>query len=284
MWEMKGTVAENTADAEAALDRARLAGEPFQVMLLDVQMPEEDGLTFAGRLLREPRFDGMPIIMLTSAGVRGDVERCRTMGVAAYLVKPVGQTDLREALVSVLGGARETQGTVVTRHSLRENRRTLRVLVADDQPVNCKVAARMLEKQGHSVHSVPDGREAVAAVLKMPFDLVLMDVQMPEMNGFEATAAIRAAEQERGGRIPIIALTAHAMKGDMERCLEAGMDAYVSKPISPTKLFEAIERLTVTAGIPHAASALHDQRRIEGAPLPQPGLVSPPGGADGDTA
>jgi PAS domain S-box-containing protein len=284
LWDMKAAVAENTADAEALLDRARVAGEPFQVMLLDVQMPDEDGLSFAGRLLREPRFDGLPIIMLTSAGVRGDVERCRDMGVAGYLVKPVGQTDLREALVSVLGGSREAPRDVVTTHSLRENRRTLRILVADDQPVNCKVAVRMLEKQGHTVHAVPDGREALAAVTTMPFDLVLMDVQMPEMNGLEATAAIRALERERGGHIPIIALTAHAMKGDMERCLEAGMDAYVSKPISPSKLFEAIDLLTGSAGVPPAASGARETRRRDASPSSRPGLAARPGSRETDAA
>jgi two-component system sensor histidine kinase/response regulator len=275
-WHMKATVAENAAGAEAALDRARLAGEPFQVMLLDVQMPDEDGFSFAGRLLREPRFGGLPIIMLTSAGERGDVARCRDMGVAGYLVKPVGQSELREALSSVLGGT-EAPREVVTRHLLRERRRTLRILVAEDQPVNRLVAVRMLEKQGHSVHAVCDGREALAAVTQMPFDLVLMDVQMPEMDGFEATAAIRAGERDLDGHIPIIALTAHAMKGDMERCLEAGMDAYVSKPLSPARLFETIEQVTGAATAPRVEAGGREAPRGTATPSPKPEIAVPPG-------
>jgi two-component system sensor histidine kinase/response regulator len=274
-WHMKVAVAENAAGAEVALDRARLAGEPFQIMLLDVQMPDEDGFSFAERLLREPRFGGLPIIMLTSAGERGDVTRCRDMGVTGYLVKPLVQSELREALALVLGGTREALREVVTRHSLRGRRRTLRILVADDQPVNRLVAVRMLEKQGHSVQAACDGREALAAVTQMPFDLVLMDVQMPEMDGLEATAAIRAAERDLGGHIPIIALTAHAMKGDMERCLEAGMDAYVSKPLSPAQLFEAIERVTGATTAPRVEANGREAPRVVATPSPKPEIAAP---------
>ncbi len=279
-WHMKATVVGHAAAADEALERARLAGEPIQVMLLDAQMQGEDGFSLAGRLLRQPRFDGLPIIILASAGERGDVARCRDLGVAGYLVRPVGQSDLRDALVSVLSGPREAPREVVTRHSLRERRRTLRILVADDQPVNLKVAVRMLEKQGHSVHSVSDGREALAAVTQMPFDLVLMDVQMPEMDGLEATAAIRAMERDRGGHIPIIALTAHAMKGDMERCLEAGMDAYVSKPLSPARLFEAIELVITAAAARRAGAGRREAPRGDAAPSPRPGTSVRPGPDD----
>ena len=184
--------------------------------------------------------------MLTSAGQPGDAARCRDLGVAGYLTKPINRSELRDALVQALSvQSAETSRPLVTRHSLREARPSRRILLVEDNSVNQLVARRLLEKSGHAVTVANNGREALA-ILKAAhsdeFACVLMDVQMPEMDGFEATAIIR--EQERhapGVHLPIIAMTAHTMKGDEARCLAAGMDAYVSKPIQPGALFDVIQ-------------------------------------------
>ncbi len=277
-WQMRAEEASGADAAVPALDAALAAGDPVRVLLLDVQMAGEDGFQLAGRLLAEPRFDGLRILMLTSAGERGDMARCRELGVAGYLRKPIAMGDLRDALLSVLGGGERAAREVVTRHTLRERRRVLRILVAEDQGVNRKVAVHMLQKQGHEVHAVADGREALAAVAQVDFDVVLMDVQMPEMDGLEATRAIRALERGTAARLPIIALTAHAMKGDQERCIEAGMDDYVSKPLSPARLFEAIERVTSGArGTAAGAPPREDGAREAGVETGE-GPATPPGG------
>ena len=208
-----------------------------------------------GRILRGrrdqegPELAGATLVMLTSAGRQGDGARCRELGIAAYLMKPISQSELLEAILAGLGtpSADPDRLQVVTRHSLRESRPKLRILLAEDNSVNQLVAARLLEKRGHTVVIAGNGREALAA-LDEPgsggFDLVLMDVQMPEMDGFEATGIIRAREKSSGTHLPIIAMTAHTMKGDEERCLAAGMDGYVSKPIQVEQLFAAIGGIT----------------------------------------
>ena len=185
------------------------------------------------------------IMMLTSAGHPGDAARCQELGVAAYLLKPIRQSELREAIARVLG-AGEQEGAIplITRYSpgdALDPMAVLRVLVAEDNAVNQRLAARLLEKRGHRVTVTANGREAVEALANQTFDLVLMDVQMPEMDGFEATAVIREREKHNGAHIPIIALTAHAMKGDRERCLTAGMDGYLSKPIRSQELDDILE-------------------------------------------
>ena len=184
-------------------------------------------------------------MMLTSAGHPGDAARCQELGVAAYLLKPIRQSELREAIARVLG-AGEQEGAIplITRYSpgdALDPMAVLRVLVAEDNAVNQRLAARLLEKRGHLVTVTANGREAVEALANQTFDLVLMDVQMPEMDGFEATAFIREREKHNGAHIPIIALTAHAMKGDRERCLTAGMDGYLSKPIRSQELDDILE-------------------------------------------
>jgi two-component system sensor histidine kinase/response regulator len=203
--------------------------------------------------------------MLTSAGHQGDGTRCRELGVAAYLLKPIRQSELREAIARVLG-AREQKGAIplITRYSLgdaHDPTAQLRVLVAEDNSVNQRLVTRLLEKRGHRVTVTANGREAVAALGNQNFDLVLMDVQMPEMDGFEATAAIREREKHHGAHVPIIALTAHAMKGDKERCLVAGMDGYLSKPIRSQDLDEILEkylsRQTATAPAPENAGKMN---------------------------
>src|ERR1700680_746993 len=200
-----------------------------------MHMPKMDGFGLIERIRQRPELSAAVIMMLTSVGQRGDAARCQELGVAAYLLKPIRQSELREAIARVLG-AGEQKGAVplITRYSLGDAldpMAVLRVLVAEDNAVNQRLAARLLEKRGHRVTVTSNGREAVEALANRNFDLVLMDVQMPEMDGFEATALILEREKRDGTHMPIIALTANAMKGDKEQCLAAGMDGYLAKPI-----------------------------------------------------
>ena len=243
-WGMKPTAVAGGVAALAALRAAAADGRPVPLVLLDVQMPEMDGFTVAELIRQEPTLDGTLLVLLTSSGQMGDGARCRQLQVSGYLTKPVTGSDLAEVIRSVLAGARESEPRLVTRHTLREGEARYHVLLAEDNEVNRMLAAKLLTKRGHTFVAVSDGREALAAIdAGGRFDIVLMDVQMPVMDGFEATAAIREAEAVRGGHLPIVALTAHAMKGDLERCLAAGMDAYVSKPIRAAELYELIDRL-----------------------------------------
>jgi len=285
---MRPTAVAGADSALAAMERARIAGTSFRMVLTDARMPETDGFALAQRIRGSPALTGIPVLMLSSSGQPGDAARCREAGIAAFLTKPITQSELLDALLAVLGtpARRAERPPLVTRHALRESQRRLRVLLAEDNPVNQRLAVRLLEKQGHAVVVVEDGRAAVETATREPFDLVLMDVQMPEMDGFEATVLIRRREAEaREGipvsgvapatgalpgvrrRIPIIALTAHAMKGDKERCLAAGMDGYLSKPIKPAEMIAAIERLLPgeahpTAPSPHPPVDLSDALRL----------------------
>jgi len=278
-WHMLPTLAEGGRSALAALERARQAGTDFRMILTDAQMPDMDGFTLVERIKQNPAFAGAIIMMLTSAGQRGDASRCRELGIMAYLTKPIKQSDLLEAVTTVLGSSSPETGRppLVTRHSLREARRMLRILLVEDNAVNRVLAVRLLEKRGHSVAVARNGREALAIWGSSEFsglDAVLMDVQMPEMNGFEATAAIREKEKLLGTHVPIIAMTAHAMKGDEEQCLAAGMDGYVSKPIKPEDLFAAIERLVPAVSSADAEMAWQPaatlQKKASNAPLNTP--------------
>ncbi|MHB8799577.1 MAG: hybrid sensor histidine kinase/response regulator [Thermoanaerobaculia bacterium] len=249
-WGMQPTLVDGGEPALAAIRAARAAGRPFELVLLDFQMPDMDGFAVAKRIQEDPELGAMTIMMLSSVGERGDSQRCRDVGISAYLVKPVRQTVLLDAVLAVLGkAARAAKATpdLVTRHSLGERRRPLRVLVAEDNSVNQRLLSTILEKQGHSVTLVANGREAVAAAGGATFDVVLMDVQMPEMDGFEASASIRAGEKETGQHVPIVALTAHALKGDREACLASGMDDYLSKPVRAAELLDVISRLSGNA-------------------------------------
>jgi CheY-like chemotaxis protein len=210
-----------------------------------MNMPDMDGFTLIEKIRQRPELSAATIMMLTSAGHRGDAIRCQELGVAAYLLKPIRQSELREAIARVLG-APERGGAIplITRYALQETREpnsSLRVLLAEDNLVNQRLAVRMIEKRGHHVTVAGTGKEAVAALEKETFDVVLMDMQMPEMDGFEATAAIRGKEKATGLHQPIIALTAHAMKGDREKCLAAGMDGYLTKPIRSQELYEVLD-------------------------------------------
>jgi two-component system, sensor histidine kinase and response regulator len=246
-WGMKPIAVGSGRAALEALEIAKSTGHPFSLMLLDRSMPEMDGFALAERIRQVPDLAGVTIVMLTSAGHPGDGARCRELGIGAYLVKPVRPSELFDSICQVLQkGSLKTNPPLVTRHTLREGPRS-RVLLAEDNAVNQTLAVRLLEKRGYAVVVVENGRAAMAALEREHFDAVLMDVQMPEMDGLEATAAIRAKEETAGGHIPIIAMTAHALKGDEERCLSAGMDAYISKPIRTSELFETIERVIGTA-------------------------------------
>ena len=245
-WHMKPSLAEGPGMALRCLERAADLGQPYSLVLVDANLPEMDGFTFIEQVRQNPRLAGATLVMLHSAGERGDAARCRELGVAAYLAKPVGQSELLNSILQVMGAEspRSGQSSLVTRHSLREDRKVLRILLAEDNLVNQKLAARLLDKRGYAVEIAANGREALDKLTQRDFDLVLMDVQMPEMDGFEATAAIREMEKASGSHLPVVAMTAHAMKGDRERCLAAGMDGYVAKPIQAQELFGEIESLT----------------------------------------
>jgi CheY-like chemotaxis protein len=241
-WNMRPTLVEGGREAIALLERA---DTPFPLVLLDAGMPEVDGFALVEKLKQDPKFKDTVVIMLISAGLRGDAARCRELGIKGYLTKPIRRSDLLEAIQRVLGLQTRTEEspTLFTIHSLRESRRQTRILLAEDNAVNQKLATRLLEKRGHTVVLAENGVAALAALDAQSFDLILMDIQMPEMDGIEATTAIREREKTSGKHIPIVAMTANAMQGDRERCLEAGMDAYVSKPLQIKEFFATIDVL-----------------------------------------
>jgi len=262
-WRMVPATADSGAKAMVTLTEAKGIGRTFPLILLDAQMPEMDGFALAEYIKRHPSFRAATIMMLSSAGQRGDAMRCRELGVAAYLTKPIRQAELMDAILTALGtrARNHEKPALVTRHTLRESQHRLKVLLAEDNAVNQLVALRLLERLGHSVVVAANGRKALEAWSRSEFDAVLMDVQMPEMNGWEATHAIRDKERSTGQRIPIIAMTAHAMKGDDERCFAAGMDDYLTKPIRTEELVAALEKV----GSRKAAR----QMRPGGAPSPK---------------
>jgi two-component system sensor histidine kinase/response regulator len=245
VWKMNPTLTAGGPEALTLLERANTRGTPFALILLDAQMPGMDGFSVAERIKQDARLAKSVVIMLTSAGLRGDAARCRELGIKAYLTKPIKRSDLLQAVKVVLGsqGVTEENPSIVTIHSLRETRGRLRILLVEDNRVNQAVATQFLVKRGHEVAVAGNGKEALEALKQQTPDVILMDVQMPEMDGLQATAAIRQDELKSGKHIPIIAMTAHAMSGDKERCLEAGMDGYVSKPLRVDDLFSAIEEV-----------------------------------------
>ena len=243
-WGIKPTVAESGAEALEILHQAAARREKFPLILLDVMMPGMDGFTLAENIRRMPQNSGAIILMLTSSDLQGETARCRELGVAAHLVKPIPQAELLQSIrmALCLSGERVNVADLphITATSRPANGVARRVLLAEDNQVNQKVVVRILEKAGHRIVVAENGREALIELDRQEFDLVLMDVQMPEMGGFEATARIREQEKTTGRHMPILALTAYAMKGDRERCLEAGMDAYLAKPIQANDLLRAV--------------------------------------------
>jgi len=230
-----------------SLRNAQRTGDPYHVVLLDMQMPGMDGEQTARAIKSDPAVKDVKILILTSMGHRGDAARLEALGCSGYLLKPVKQQMLFDAVITVLGREKEESPGLITRHVLAEQRKSnLRLLLAEDNPINQKVAVTVLQKAGYSVDAVDNGLDALTKVKANQYNAVLMDVQMPVMDGFEATQQIREWEQERGTHIPIIAMTAHAMQGDRERCLEAGMDDYITKPLQPKVLFSALDRWTQT--------------------------------------
>jgi PAS domain S-box-containing protein len=247
-WGMEVKAVPCGPDAIAEMDAAAQQRRSFHLVLLDAEMPEMDGFTVADNLRKIQSTAPATVMMLTSRGQRGDADRCKQLGISAYLVKPIKQLEMYEAIVAALnrGAAGIESRAVITRHSLEEARRKLRILLAEDNPVNARLAAAILHKRGHEVVTVEDGQRAVSLSESQAFDLILMDIQMPGMDGFTATRLIRERERQTGRHVPIVAMTAHAMKGDREKCLEAGMDDYLAKPIEPVRLYEIIERTTPT--------------------------------------
>jgi CheY-like chemotaxis protein len=243
-WGIISTCVDGGRAGLEEIARAGDAGHPFHLVIVDGQMPDMDGFAFVEQIQSRSMGGSITIMMLTSAGHLGDAARCRELGISAYLVKPVRQTELLESICRVLQNSPQTtKPDLVTRHTVREDQHRLKILLAEDNLVNQTLAVRLLEKRGYTVTVTSNGRQAVELFDRQSFDLVLMDVQMPEMDGFAATAAIRGIEKLRGTHVPIIAMTAHALKGDQQRCLAAGMDNYISKPIRTGEFFAMIEDL-----------------------------------------
>ncbi len=247
-WGMEPAAATSAKEALALLRQAQQSGNTYPLVLTDANMPETDGFAFAETVKGDGDLGSTIIMMLTSGDRPGDVARCDQLGVAAYLLKPVKQSELFDAIVMALGiTAAEDEAPETLAAEPPAQIAALRVLLAEDSMVNQKLAVGILERRGHAVVVANDGREALAALATQTFDVALMDVQMPEMDGLETTAAIRAKEEGTETHMPIVAMTAHAMKGDRERCLAAGMDAYVAKPIRAKELMEAIHGLLAPA-------------------------------------
>ncbi|HEV3006954.1 MAG TPA: response regulator, partial [Pirellulales bacterium] len=252
-WRMQAVTAEGGRAALAAIEAAARAGRPFPLVLLDANMPELDGFALADEIRQHAEMAGATIMMLTSGDRPGDVARCRQLGIAAYLTKPIKQSELLDTIVAVVGPRHAVAEPPAGEHAAGAASKRLRVLLAEDSLVNQKLAVHLLQKWGHAVTVANNGREAIAAAQTGHFDFVLMDVQMPEVDGLMATSEIRRWEQAAGGHVPIVAMTAHAMIGDRERCLASGMDHYIAKPVRARELLAVIEQ--VIAGPARSAPA-----------------------------
>ncbi len=246
LWQMKPSPVASGMEALATLRQAAERSDPFALVLTDCHMPEMDGFELATRIKTSPQLAGSVVMMLTSGEQSGDIKRCRDLGISVYLSKPVRRAELRAAIVKTLAEhpvpAAPVRGGALREVKDKAHGETMHILLTEDNPVNQRVAVRILEKQGYQVTVAGNGLEALMAMQGHDFDVVLMDVQMPEMGGFEATEKIRRSEQRAGTHIPIIAMTAHAMEGDRERCLAAGMDDYISKPIRAATLIDLVEK------------------------------------------
>jgi CheY-like chemotaxis protein len=252
------------------MKRAAAAGEPYPLVIIDSVMPEMDGFALAEQIRAQPELVGATIMLLVPAERQDATARCKEVGINASVLKPVKQSELLNTILEVLHAAAPASAAPAPRPpepAAAEGPagRPLRVLLAEDNLVNQRLAVRILEKRGHRVTVANNGKEALAALGEGAFDLVLMDLEMPELGGFEATEQLRARERSTGRHMPVIALTAHAMKGDRERCLAAGMDGYVSKPIRAAELFAAMEEVLAPAAREPAGSADGSGGQIRGA-------------------
>jgi len=275
-WGARPSAAEGGDEALTLLHAATGRAEPFAAALVDVMMPGMDGFDLAEKIRAVPAFESLPLLILTSAGRPDDLTRCRSLRIAACLTKPVRQSELLDALMNALTPAerRQTSGEPAPRPAANPEPpagaapRRLRILLAEDHAVNQKVAVRMLEGMGHSVTVAGDGQQALVALDRAAFDLVLMDLQMPVMGGFEALAAVRAHADPARRALPVLALTAHAMKGDRERCLAAGFDGYLSKPIRVAELRAALDPLAEAVEEAKGPAARTPTDAAPGAPDP----------------
>jgi two-component system sensor histidine kinase/response regulator len=246
-WGMKPTCVEDGHQALAELSAALKTSQPYALILTDLHMPGMDGFSLVERIRQQPELSAAIIMMLTSARHREDAERSMQLGVAAHLPKPVRQSELHQAIARILCYGEGPQSTPAVIQAAQNHSQMLHILLVEDNAVNQRVASRLLEKRGHRVVVAGNGIEALQALERAAYDLVLMDVQMPEMDGLEATAKIREMERHGARHQPVIALTARAMKGDLELCLSAGMDGYLAKPIRPEELDQLLEKYVGTS-------------------------------------
>jgi CheY-like chemotaxis protein len=246
-WGMRATVVPNAQEAIRALREAHHKGRPIRLILSDVNMPDVDGFTLVEWIRRDEKLADTSVIMLTSGERPGDSSERERLGIASHLIKPAKQSELFDEIVVVLGIKPEEEIAQAAPPRFQHALGSLRILLAEDNLVNQKLAVRVLEKQGHRVTVANNGQQALEALEAGDFDLILMDVQMPTMDGFEATRIIRQREADTGQHIPIIAMTAHALKGDRERCLAAGMDEYIAKPIRARELSERFAKVVAPA-------------------------------------
>ena len=258
-WGMLPAAAESAESALALLERAERNARPFALLLLDSRMPGMDGFVMAADF-RQQRPQVKVVMMLLSPNLGADTARCRELGVAACVTKPPKPVSLLDAFLTAIGAPTQERMQLVAANCAEEPCLPLKILLAEDNATNQLLAIRLLEKRGHQIIVAGNGKEAVAAVEREPFDVVLMDVQMPELDGYEATRQIRQREKAAGGHMPIIAMTAHALKGDRERCLASGMDDYVAKPLRANELWQALAQLTPKAEGETAAHATSASR------------------------
>jgi two-component system sensor histidine kinase/response regulator len=251
MWGCRYKEASDGSQALEELGRAVIGKDPFDITIIDLHIPEMDGKTLGQKIKQNPDLKNTLLVLMTLMGERGDGKRFQEIGFDAYLTKPVKQLQLYDCLAAVTGLQKEAPAdqakAIVTRHSLADDKkRKVRILLAEDNIINTKVALHILERFGYNADAVTNGKQAIKALETASYDLVLMDCQMPEMDGYEATGEIRNPESKvLDHKVPIIAMTAHAMKGDREKCLEAGMDDYLSKPVNPQTLSDILEKWLV---------------------------------------
>jgi CheY-like chemotaxis protein len=243
-WGVKPDLAADAHQALGLMHHAHSLGEPYRLVVTDAHMPDTDGFMFVRQIRESPELKSTIVMMLTSGDNPDDLALCEQLTIASYLLKPVKQSELLDEMLRTLRVA-TTEDSSSERQAMEaataDTHAALQILLVEDSPVNQKLANAVLQKAGHLVTIANHGREALEIWRSQAFDLILMDIQMPEMDGIDATQAIRIQERTGGGHIPIIAMTAHALKGDRERCLEAGMDEYVSKPIHAKRLLETIQ-------------------------------------------